>query len=71
LDSPQRNNQRKAANVPIKQKAFGAYYTRPEITEYLCERTVNRLILDAVNHHELPGLSKARQYDSIVAQMTD
>lgn len=33
----------------INQKAFGAYYTRPEITEYLCERTIHRLILDAVN----------------------
>ena len=33
----------------INQKAFGAYYTRPEITEYLCERTIHRLILEAVN----------------------
>ncbi len=33
----------------INQKAFGAYYTRPEITEYLCEQTVYKLILDAVN----------------------
>ena len=33
----------------INQKAFGAYYTRPEITEYLCDRTVDGLILDAVN----------------------
>jgi len=33
----------------INQKAFGAYYTRPEITEYLCERTINKLILDRVN----------------------
>ncbi|MDD5482452.1 MAG: Eco57I restriction-modification methylase domain-containing protein [Kiritimatiellae bacterium] len=33
----------------INQKAFGAYYTRPEITEYLCERTIHRLILDTVN----------------------
>ena len=32
----------------INQKAFGAYYTRPEITEYLCERTIHRLILDGV-----------------------
>ena len=32
----------------INQKAFGAYYTRPEITEYLCERTIHRLILDSV-----------------------
>lgn len=33
----------------INQKEFGAYYTRPEITEYLCERTIHRLILDGVN----------------------
>ncbi|MEG3925912.1 Eco57I restriction-modification methylase domain-containing protein [Microcoleus sp. T3_D1] len=33
----------------INQKAFGAYYTRPEITEYLCDRTINKLILDRVN----------------------
>ncbi len=36
----------------INQKAFGAYYTRPEITTYLCERTIHRLILDAVNTPE-------------------
>jgi hypothetical protein len=36
----------------INQKAFGAYYTRPEITGYLCERTIHRLILDAVNTPE-------------------
>jgi hypothetical protein len=34
----------------INQKAFGAYYTRPEITEYLCDRTINKLILDKVNN---------------------
>jgi Alw26I/Eco31I/Esp3I family type II restriction m6 adenine DNA methyltransferase len=33
----------------INQKAFGAYYTRTEITEYLCEQTVYKLILDAIN----------------------
>ena len=33
----------------INQKEFGAYYTRPEITEYLCDRTINKLILDKVN----------------------
>lgn len=33
----------------INQKAFGAYYTRPEITEYLCDRTINKLIVDRVN----------------------
>ncbi len=33
----------------INQKAFGAYYTRSEITEYLCDKTINKLILDRVN----------------------
>ena len=37
----------------INQKAFGAYYTRTEITEYLCEQTVYKLILDAVNEEEV------------------
>ncbi|MFN4249838.1 Eco57I restriction-modification methylase domain-containing protein [Deinococcus sp.] len=32
----------------INQKGFGAYYTRPEITEYLCEQTVRRLVLDRI-----------------------
>ncbi|MEK6283254.1 MAG: ATP-binding protein [Acidobacteriota bacterium] len=33
----------------INQKAFGAYYTRTEITQYLCEQTIYKLILDRVN----------------------
>lgn len=33
----------------INQKAFGAYYTRPQITEYLCDRTIHKLIVDKVN----------------------
>src|SRR5208337_2260718 len=36
----------------INQKAFGAYYTRTQITEYLCEQTIHRLIVDAVNTPE-------------------
>ncbi|CAM4252513.1 DNA methyltransferase [Deinococcus marmoris] len=32
----------------INQKGFGAYYTRPEITEYLCEQTVRALVLDKI-----------------------
>lgn len=40
----------------INQKAFGAYYTRTEITEYLCEQTVYKLILDAVNEEEVDPL---------------
>ncbi|WP_165224676.1 Eco57I restriction-modification methylase domain-containing protein [Aquisphaera insulae] len=54
----------------INQKAFGAYYTRPQITEYLCEQTIHRLILDAVNTpdelraHPTRG-AKIRAYDSL------
>ncbi|MCK6483657.1 MAG: hypothetical protein L6R00_05935 [Phycisphaerae bacterium] len=49
----------------INQKAFGAYYTRTEITEYLCEQTIHRLILDAVNTPGIPGMTPARQFDSV------
>ena len=53
----------------INQKAFGAYYTRTEITEYLCERTIHQLILDAVNTPENlrenpPKGLRVRQYDA-------
>ncbi|MBW4689196.1 MAG: ATP-binding protein [Komarekiella atlantica HA4396-MV6] len=34
----------------INQKAFGAYYTRPQITEYLCDKTIHKLIVDRVNN---------------------
>lgn len=40
----------------INQKAFGAYYTRPEITDYLCEQTIHKLILARVNELALPPL---------------
>ncbi len=33
----------------INQKSFGAYYTPPEITEWLCEQTIHRAVLDRVN----------------------
>ena len=49
----------------INQKAFGAYYTRPEITDYLCEQTLYRLILDGVNAPELPGVRPARSFESL------
>lgn len=49
----------------INQKAFGAYYTRPEITEYLCERTIYKLVLDKINTPGIPGVLQARQYDSM------
>lgn len=49
----------------INQKAFGAYYTRPEITGYLCERTIHKLILDKVNSPGIPGVVTPRQFESL------
>ncbi len=49
----------------INQKAFGAYYTRPQITEYLCDRTINKLILDRINEPGIPGIAPSRQFESI------
>ena len=53
----------------INQKAFGAYYTRPEITEYLCERTIHRLILDQVNLPAMPGLNLPAKHFNSVADL--
>ncbi|HQE61664.1 MAG TPA: ATP-binding protein, partial [Candidatus Latescibacteria bacterium] len=49
----------------INQKAFGAYYTRTEITEYLCEHTIHRLILDKVSSPGVPGFVAPRHFDSL------
>ncbi|MDD9817855.1 MAG: ATP-binding protein [Gammaproteobacteria bacterium] len=53
----------------INQKAFGAYYTRTEITEHLCEHTVHRLILERVNAERagVPalGVAAAQPFDSV------
>lgn len=44
----------------INQKSFGAYYTRPEITEYLCERSIHKLILERMN-----ALAIGRHFETI------
>ncbi len=49
----------------INQKAFGAYYTRTEITEYLCEQTIHKLILDQVNTPAIPGITAGRHFTSM------
>lgn len=60
----------------INQKEFGAYYTRTEITEYLCEHTIHNLILDAVNTPEnqkifsIPGL-QTRNYKNLSELLID
>jgi Putative DNA-binding domain/Putative RNA methylase family UPF0020 len=60
----------------INQKAFGAYYTRQEITEYLCGQTIHKLILNAVNTPEaaksnpINGL-QIREYHTIAEVLMD
>ncbi len=49
----------------INQKTFGAYYTRPEITEYLCEQTIHKLILEKINTVDISGVMRGRQFDSV------
>ena len=50
----------------INQKAFGAYYTRPEITGYLAERSIHQLILERIAAPALPELGlPAIQFDSV------
>ena len=49
----------------INQKAFGAYYTRTEITEYLCEQTIYRLVLEQINTPGIPGLAPLRHFESV------
>lgn len=50
----------------INQKAFGAYYTRPEITSYLAERSIHKLILERIYEPALPELSlKEIKFDSV------
>lgn len=50
----------------INQKAFGAYYTRPEITGYLAERSIHQLILERIYQPALPELGlKEVKFDSV------
>lgn len=50
----------------INQKAFGAYYTRPEITGYLAERSIHKLILERVHEPAIPELGlREIKFDSV------
>lgn len=50
----------------INQKAFGAYYTRPEITGYLAERSIHQLILERVYEPAMPELQLPEvSFDSV------
>ncbi|MFM2253004.1 MAG: hypothetical protein RJB68_1341, partial [Pseudomonadota bacterium] len=50
----------------INQKAFGAYYTRPEITSYLADRSIHKLILERVYEPAMPELHiKEVKFDTV------
>lgn len=50
----------------INQKAFGAYYTRPEITGYLAERSIHQLILERVHEPAMSELGlKEIKFDTV------
>lgn len=50
----------------INQKAFGAYYTRPEITSYLADRSIHALILERIESPAFPELGlPAIHFDSV------
>jgi hypothetical protein len=50
----------------INQKAFGAYYTRPEITSYLADRSIHKLILERVYEPAVPELNiKEVKFDTV------
>jgi hypothetical protein len=48
----------------INQKAFGAYYTRPEITGYLADRSIHKLILGAGPRARHPELGTSKRSSS-------
>ncbi|GHT81335.1 hypothetical protein AGMMS49543_03650 [Betaproteobacteria bacterium] len=50
----------------INQKAFGAYYTRPEITAYLADRSIHALVLERINQPAIPELHLPEvKFDSV------
>jgi hypothetical protein len=50
----------------INQKAFGAYYTRPEITGYLADRSIHKMILERVYEPAIPELGlKEVKFDTV------
>lgn len=52
----------------INQKAFGAYYTRPEIAAYLADRSIHALVLEKINQ---PSPSEPRSRTVAHASMSD
>ncbi|MAQ94826.1 MAG: ATP-binding protein [Rhodothermaceae bacterium] len=58
----------------VNQKAFGAYYTPPEITAYLCDATIDRFLVEALSDDPdasaLLGLP-ARRFGSLADLLTN
>ncbi len=54
----------------INQKDFGAYYTRPQLTEYLCEKTIHQVILDKINAERSFG-PPFRSYEALILNLDD
>jgi hypothetical protein len=54
----------------INQKEFGAYYTRPEMTGYLSECTIFKLVLDRVQALlEARGLPQSRRHFASISDL--
>ena len=49
----------------INQKAFGAFYTRSEITEYLCEQNISQAVLGRINKEAINGVGAGRHFESL------
>ena len=55
----------------VNQKAFGAYYTPPELTNYLCDATIDRFLVEAMSQEAVPELNlPAVEYDSLEELLT-
>lgn len=53
------------------QKSFGAYYTRPEITTYLCKQTIHTFILAKINTPTISQTPRSRQFATLEALLTN
>lgn len=51
----------------VNQKAFGAYYTPPELTGYICDATIDRLLVDELSDPEGAAVAgiEPQQFDSL------
>ncbi len=57
----------------VNQKAFGAYYTPPEITAYICDSTIDRFLVDSLSDDRDAAAAlglPARHFDSLADLLT-